>query len=140
MNDQGQTPGGPLLEHFGIGVAKAAWDATVRFYQDTLGMETIAAGTGSKRLEGGAYAFLRHHSNPTVIALLRMECEAMQAPHHIGFNVPSDEWDATLSRFAGVGVRPIEEGLGRADAQWVYMLDPAGNMIQLIRGRRSMAG
>src|SRR5258708_36470952 len=91
MNDQGQTPGGPLLEHFGSGVAKAAWDATVRFYQDTLGMATIAAGTGSKRLEGGAYAFLRHHSNPTVIALLRMECEGMQAPHYTCFNGPSDE-------------------------------------------------
>jgi catechol 2,3-dioxygenase-like lactoylglutathione lyase family enzyme len=126
-------PTPPLLglHHVAIQVATERYSATLRFYREAMGMRTDwEPDETAAYLTSGRDNFALHRVD-------RVE-RAHSALDHLGFMVPSVEaveaWHARLSERADeLGVEILgKPRLHRDGASSFYLLDPAGNKLQIV--------
>ena len=86
------------LEHVGIPAPGAAFDQTVRFYQQIFGMELVREVSGTQHI-----AFLSDGKGGR-IEVLDTAGQPMGNPAHLAFMVPIGEFDETRDRLAELGV------------------------------------
>ncbi len=119
------------LHHVAIYVATDRYDATLRFYREGMGMRTDwEPDDAAVYLSSGA----------DNLALHRVERvdRAHPALDHLGFMVPSaaavDAWYERLSASAErLGIEILAKPrLHRDGASSFYLLDPAGNKLQIV--------
>lgn len=117
------------LEHVAVVVGEAAWDATLTFYSEVLGLRP------SEDLASEANCFLVGVSG-SAIELLRRPADAPSGPPgHIAFRVPESEWQEALGAMRAIApcLREVKEQ--SSGSATVLFADPAGNAVQLVRRR-----
>jgi catechol-2,3-dioxygenase len=115
-------------------------DASVRFYQQALGLELISFGEDDTR--GLRQASLRLPSGQILLLTetpfspkgLVMSREVLGP--HLGFLVRTFRWDEAIANLEALGIPNADRGVeGKARSAGevgTYMDDPAGNVIQFI--------
>lgn len=119
------------LHHIAIYVADDRYDATLRFYREGMGMRTDwEPDDAAAYLTSGADNFALHR----VATVDR----AHPPLDHLGFMVPDlaavEAWHARLSEAAEqLGIEILgKPRLHRDGASSFYLLDPAGNKVQIV--------
>jgi catechol 2,3-dioxygenase-like lactoylglutathione lyase family enzyme len=119
------------LRHLALNVAADRWDATLRFYRDGMGM-------GIDWQPDDAAVYLT--SGTDNLALHRAEAvgRTHSALDHLGFMTADaaavEAWYARLSaRATSLGIEILAKPrLHRDGATSFYLLDPAGNKVQIV--------
>jgi extradiol dioxygenase family protein len=116
-------------------------DASIRFYEQALGLELLGVGTDDTR--GLRQATMRL-PNGQILLLTEVEAFAYKGllmsrtipGPHLGFLVRGENWTAALAHLDALGIPNADRGVeGKARAAGevgTYMDDPAGNVIQFI--------
>ena len=114
------------LEHVGIPAPGAAFDQTVRFYEQIFGMKVIREVNATQHI-----AFLSDGKGGR-IEVLDTEGEPMANPAHLAFMVPFPEFEETRTRLAEQGVAFDPIFVTDTGDHLAYFNDPAGNRAQLV--------
>ena len=114
------------LEHVGIPAPGAAFDQTVRFYEQIFGMKVIREVNATQHI-----AFLSDGMGGR-IEVLDTEGAPMANPAHLAFMVPFPEFEETRTRLAEQGVAFDPIFVTDTGDHLAYFNDPAGNRAQLV--------
>lgn len=110
------------LEHVGIVVPPAAKEATVAFYERIFGWHLLREMPGVAFMGDGSGGRLE---------LLYQDTAPMNAPNHLAFVVPLEEFDAIAATIRETGV-PMDEPMTNPAGRLVFFNDPAGNRAQIV--------
>ncbi|PRP95640.1 Glyoxalase-like domain protein [Enhygromyxa salina] len=119
------------LRHLALHIADAHYEATLRFYREGMGMAIDWQPDDAAAYLTSGRDNLALHRVDTV----RREHSALD---HLGFMVADaatvDAWHARLSeRAADLGIEILAKPrLHRDGASSFYLLDPAGNKVQIV--------
>lgn len=126
-----ETPAILGLRHLALFVPRERFDATLRFYRDALGMRLDwQPDPDNVYLSSGTDNLALHAADE-----VRREQSTLD---HLGFMIPDlaalDAWHARLSEGAVAWSIEIlgRPRLHRDGASSFYLLDPAGNRVQLL--------
>jgi predicted enzyme related to lactoylglutathione lyase len=111
------------LEHVGVVVNPAKRDETVQFYEQVFGWHTVREIPGAMFIGdggGGRIEFLFNDS-----------AGPMNAPNHLAFVVPIDDFDQIAERIRATGVPMDPPGTNPA-GRILFFYDPAGNRAQIV--------
>lgn len=119
------------LHHVAVQVPDAQYDATLRFYREGMGMRTDwQPDDAAAYLTSGRDNFALHRVDQVD--------RSHSALDHLGFMVPDagavEAWHARLSeRAAELGIEILAKPrLHRDGATSFYLIDPAGNKLQIV--------
>ena len=131
MSSNDQIPPILGLRHLALFVADARYDATKRFYMEGMGMRVDwQPDEDAVYLSGGTDNLALHRVHEV--------SRTHPALDHVGFMVPSteavDAWHARLADQAeALGIELLAKPrLHRDGASSFYLLDPAGNKVQIV--------
>jgi predicted enzyme related to lactoylglutathione lyase len=112
------------LEHVGIVVNPAKREETVRFYEQVFGWHTV-------RELGQVALFIGDGSGGRIELLFNDAAGPMNAPNHLAFVVPFDEFDQVAERIKATGVPMDARGTNPA-GRILFFSDPAGTRAQIV--------